>query len=64
MPDKSNGQKLSDKSKDADTIYSLTASRDVATVKAMIYQRYGFAHMPDQFISDLIDFVEALTDGQ
>ena len=44
-------------------IYSMTASRDVATVKAMIAQRYGFTP-PDQYVSDLIDFVEALTDGQ
>lgn len=62
-PDKLNGQKLSVKSKDVDAIYGLTASRDVATVKVMIEQRYGFTP-PDQYVSDLIDFVEALTDGQ
>lgn len=44
-------------------IASLTASRDVATVRAAIEQRYGFTP-PDTYISDLIAFIEELTDGQ
>jgi hypothetical protein len=45
------------------TISSLTASRDVAAVKAMIERKYGFTPT-DAYCSDLIAFVEALTDGQ
>lgn len=47
----------------ASTIYSLTASRDVAAVRGMIERKYGFVP-PDAYIVDLIAFVEALTDGQ
>jgi hypothetical protein len=43
--------------------YSLTASRNVETVKRMIRNKYGF-EVTDQYAADLIAFVEALTDGQ
>lgn len=43
--------------------YSLTASRDVQTIKRMIRVKYSF-EVTDRYASDLIDFVEALTDGQ
>lgn len=42
---------------------SLTASRDVATVQAVIQERWGFTP-PLDYCRHLIDFVEALTDGQ
>lgn len=44
-------------------IYSLTASRDAATVQRIIRERYGFEPTLD-YCTDLIMFVEALTDGQ
>lgn len=44
-------------------IISLTASRNMETVKLMIRQKYGIV-VTDRFAQDLIDFVEALTDGQ
>lgn len=43
--------------------YSLTASRDIATVQRMIYQKYAFV-APANYCADLIEFVHALTDGQ
>jgi hypothetical protein len=48
-----------------DTIYSLTASRDAAKVKAAIVRKYGenWYNEPQYFL-DLVAFVEALTDGQ
>lgn len=42
---------------------SLTASRDAATVQAVIRERWGFTP-PLEYCRHLIDFVEALTDGQ
>ena len=44
-------------------IASLTASRNMETVKAVLRQKYGLV-VTDRFAQDLIDFVEALTDGQ
>jgi len=44
-------------------IISLTASRNMETVKLVIRQKYGIV-VTDRFAQDLIDFVEALTDGQ
>lgn len=44
-------------------IASLTASRNIDVVKEVIRVKYGFVP-PDKFASDLVDFVEALTDGQ
>ena len=45
------------------TISSLTASRDALAVQRMIREKYGFEPTL-QYCSDLVDFVEALTDGQ
>jgi len=42
---------------------SLTASRDAATVQQVIQEKYGFVP-PLHYCSELIDFIEALTDGQ
>lgn len=46
-----------------ETMTSLTASRDLATVQEAIRQKYGFV-APPAYVFDLIRFVEALTDGQ
>ena len=44
-------------------ITSLTASRDAATVQRIIQEKYGF--LPTlEYCAALVDFVEALTDGQ
>lgn len=45
------------------TISSLTASRDAATVQRVIRERYGFEPSL-RYCADLVNFVEALTDGQ
>lgn len=45
------------------TFSSLTASRDALAVQRTIEQRYGFTPSL-AYCSDLIAFVEALTDGQ
>lgn len=44
-------------------VASLTASRDAATVQRTICEKYGFVPTLD-YCASLIDFVEALTDGQ
>lgn len=44
-------------------IASLTASRDAATVQRTISERYGFTPTLE-YCAALVDFVEALTDGQ
>ncbi len=46
-----------------ETMTSLTASRDAAQVQAVIRERYGF-EATLQYCAALVDFVEALTDGQ
>lgn len=46
-----------------ETMTSLTASRDLATVQEAIRVKYGFV-APAAYCFDLIRFVEALTDGQ
>ena len=47
----------------ASPIPSLTASRDAATIQRVIREKYGFEPTL-AYCADLIDFVEALTDGQ
>ena len=42
---------------------SLAESGDIERVTAIFAERYGFSP-PARFVEDLIDFVEALTDGQ
>lgn len=42
---------------------SLTASRNVDVIKAVIKDKYGF-DCSNKYAADLIAFVEALTDGQ
>lgn len=42
---------------------SLTASRDATQVQAVIRARWGFV-APLDYCAALVDFVEALTDGQ
>lgn len=44
-------------------IRSLTASRDASRVQAVIRAQYGFEPTLD-YCAALVDFVEALTDGQ
>lgn len=44
-------------------IASLTASRDIEVIKAVIKQKYGF-EPTNAYCADLIAFIEALTDGQ
>ena len=44
-------------------ITSLTATRDAAQVQAVIRAQYGFEPTLD-YCAALVDFVEALTDGQ
>ena len=44
-------------------IRSLTASRDAVQVQAVIRERYGF-EATLTYCAALVDFVEALTDGQ
>ena len=51
------------KTPEVERIYSLTASRDAEKVKLMIQKRYGF-EPTTAYCVDLINFVEALTDGQ
>lgn len=46
-----------------ETMTSLTATRDVAKVQAIILAKYKFVASP-AFCQDFIIFVEALTDGQ
>lgn len=46
-----------------ETMTSLTASRDVAKVQAVILNKYKFVASP-AFCQDFIIFIEALTDGQ
>ena len=45
------------------TIRSLTASRDAVTVQRIIREKYGFEPTLT-YCRDLVEFVEALTDGQ
>lgn len=59
QPDK----KPRDDRPEVEQIYSLTTSRNAEVVKAAIKAKYGIA-VHDRFAQDLIDFVEALTDGQ
>jgi hypothetical protein len=42
---------------------SLTASRDAVTIQNVIKEQYGFTPTLE-YCAALIDFVEALTDGQ
>ena len=42
---------------------SLTASRDAVTIQSVIRDQYGFTPTLE-YCAALIDFVEALTDGQ
>lgn len=44
-------------------ISSLTASRDAVTVQRIIREKYGFEPTL-AYCADLVNFVEALTDGQ
>ena len=46
-----------------ETMTSLTASRDLATIQEAIRVKYGFV-APPAYVFDLIRFIEALTDGQ
>lgn len=64
--DRSENKRVSPLVKDrpeVERIYSLTASRDIETVKRAIKERYGIV-VHDKYASDLIDFVHALCDGQ
>jgi len=54
---------LVDSRPEVERIRSLTASRDVETVKKAILEKYGIV-VHDYYARDLIAFVEALTDGQ
>ena len=60
---RSNTERLPPLTQRVEPIISLTASRNMETVKLVIRQKYGIV-VTDRFAQDLIDFVEALTDGQ
>ena len=60
-----NKRPLIDDRPEVEKIYSLTASRDADEVKAAIIRKYGENwYNEPRYFNELIDFVEALTDGQ
>lgn len=60
---RSNTERIPPLAQRIEPIISLTASRNMETVKLVVRQKYGIV-VSDRFAQDLIDFVEALTDGQ